>query len=63
MTDQQEAPAIPAVIVHVPHNLGPVDALIRHQPWGSVEVDVRPSNTRQAWTPIAIMGGSFEVAP
>lgn len=50
----------PPVIVRVPPELGPVEILVRHQDWG-VEVDVRPAGTAQSWTPLALMGGTFEV--
>lgn len=50
----------PPVIVSVPAELGPVEILIRHEPWG-VEVDVRPAGTALTWTPITLMGGTFLV--
>lgn len=50
----------PPVIVTVPSELGPVEILIRHEDW-AVEVDVRPAGTAQSWTPLALMGGTFEV--
>lgn len=50
----------PPVIVRAPHNLGPVEILVRHEDYG-VEVDVRPANTSQSWTPISLMGGEFEI--
>lgn len=50
----------PPVIVTVPPELGAVEVCVRHEDFG-VEVDVRPAGTAQVWTPIALMGGSFEV--
>lgn len=52
----------PPVIATVPPGLSSdgVEVLVRHQEWG-VEVDVRPAGTQQTWTPIAVVGGSFEV--
>lgn len=48
------------VIVTVPGSqLGDVDIAVHHREWGTVEVDVRPAGTSLAWTPIALMGGSF----
>lgn len=49
----------PPVIVTVPADLGELEVLVRHEPWG-VEVDVRPAGTGLSWTPIGKAGGSFE---
>jgi hypothetical protein len=50
----------PPVIVRVPASLGEVEVLVRHEEWG-VEADVRPAYSSQSWTPVALMGGEFEV--
>lgn len=52
----------PPVIATVPAGLSSdgVEVLVRHLEWG-VEVDVRPAGTQQTWTPIRMVGGSFEV--
>lgn len=52
---------VPPVIAVIPADLGPVEVLVRHQPWGEVEVDVRPAGSNATWTPLSMMGGSFEV--
>ncbi len=57
-----ETAIAPPVIVRVPENLGPVEILVRHEPWG-VEVDVRTQWSRERWTPIRMLGGSFEARP
>lgn len=54
---------IPPVIVRIPPELGPVEICVRHTEWGEVEVDVRPAHTAQSWTPLELMGGTFEVRP
>jgi len=54
----------PPVIVTVPAELkGGVEILVRWQPWGDVEVDVRAAGTSQSWTPIGMAGGKFVVRP
>jgi hypothetical protein len=52
----------PPVIATVPAALAAdgVEVCVRHEEWG-VEVDVRPAGGRGTWTPIEMMGGSFEV--
>lgn len=54
--------APPPVIATVPGNLSSegLEVLVRHEEWG-VEVDVRPAGGRGVWTPIGLLGGSFEV--
>ena len=54
--------AVHAVIVRAPHDLGPVEVSVRLEEWG-VEVDVRPAGTHGTWTPLQMMGGTFEVRP
>ncbi len=52
----------PPVIVTVPADLkGGLEILVRHQPWGDVEVDCRPAGTSLSWTPIGLAGGKFLV--
>jgi len=52
----------PPVIVTVPAELkGGVEILVRHNPGGEVEVDVRAAGTSQSWTPIGMMGGKYVV--
>lgn len=50
------------VIATVPPGLSSegLEVCVRHEEWG-VEVDVRPAGTQQTWTPIRMVGGSFEV--
>ncbi len=50
----------PPVIVTVPANFTDVEFCVRHEDWG-VEVDIRPAGSRQTWTPIGMVGGSFVV--
>lgn len=55
--------APPPVIATIPADLfpdGPIEVLVRHEPWG-VEVDVRPAGTGFTWTPVAALGGTVEV--
>lgn len=51
---------VPVVIVRPPHDLGPVEVCVRHEPWGEVAVDVRPAGTAMVWRPIELVGGTFE---
>ena len=50
----------PPVIVRIPESLGHVEVCVRHEEYG-VEVDVRPAFSGRTWTPVGILGGSFEV--
>ena len=59
MNDTTTGP--PPVVLHIPATLGPLDVLVQHQPWGEVEVSVRPLHTNWAWKPLADVGGTFEV--
>lgn len=51
----------PPVIVRLPSDLGGLEVLVRHEDWG-VECDVRATDgLSSTWTPVSIVGGSFEV--
>ena len=54
-------PPVPVVIVRPPTDLGPVELAVHHREWGEIEVDIRPAGSQQTWTPLQMMGGSFEV--
>ena len=54
------ATSVPPVIVRPPTDRGPVEIAVHHREWG-VEVDCRPAGTAMTWTPIQMVGGSFEV--
>jgi hypothetical protein len=50
---------VPVVIVRPPDNLGPIELAVHHREWG-VEVDVRTAGTSHSWTPLEMVGGTFE---
>ena len=59
---QSRSTPVPPVIVTIPADLKcGIEILVRHQPWGDVEVDVRPAGTSQSWTPIGLAGGKYTV--
>lgn len=50
----------PPVIVRPPSHFGDVEVCVHHREWG-VEVDIRPAGSNSTWTPLEMMGGTFEV--
>lgn len=53
-----------AVIVRLPGGLSSdgIEVAVRREDWG-IEVDCRPAGTSQVWTPVEMVGGSFEERP
>lgn len=53
-----------AVIVRLPGGLSSdgLEVCVRTEEWG-VEVDARPAGTTQVWTPVEMVGGTFEIRP
>lgn len=58
-----DLPLVPAVVLTLPAGLAgsSVQVSVQHLPWG-VEVDIRPTGNG-TWTPLSMLGGSFEIRP
>ena len=52
--------APPVIITPGPDMPSVAEFCVRHEDWG-VEVDARPAGSYGTWTPIQLLGGSFEV--